>query len=147
MGRIKPVLRRRRHSERVSTEISMLSGLLTSLQSVSAMSSFFLAMTAYPEVQRKCQAEIDAVVGNDRLPTLADRDQLPYLTAMLKEVIRWGPTAPLGVPHCIERDDVHDGYFIPKGSIIMANIWCVFYFTVQRLQVTHDCMQALHARS
>jgi len=90
---------------------------------VSAMSSFLLAMTAYPEVQRKCQAEIDAVVGNDRLPTLADRDQLPYLSAMLREVIRWGPTTPLGAPHCIEQDDVHEGYFIPKGSIIMANIW------------------------
>ena len=104
-------------------------------------------MTAYPEVQRKCQAEIDTVVGNDRLPTLADRDRLPYLNTMLKEVIRWGPTTPLGAPHCIEQDDVHEGYFIPKGSIIMANIWCVFYFTVQRLQATHDCTQALHARS
>ncbi|KAI9453720.1 cytochrome P450 [Lactarius psammicola] len=90
---------------------------------VSAMSSFLLAMTAYPEVQRKCQAELDAVIGNDRLPTFADRDQLPYLATMLKEVIRWGPTTPLGAPHCIEQDDVHDGYFIPKGSIIMANIW------------------------
>ncbi|KAH9162719.1 cytochrome P450 [Lactarius sanguifluus] len=90
---------------------------------VSAMSSFLLAMTAYPEVQRKCQAELDAVVGNDRLPTFADRDQLPYIATMLKEVIRWGPTTPLGAPHCIEQDDVHDGYLIPKGSIIMANIW------------------------
>ncbi|KAH9056253.1 cytochrome P450 [Lactarius vividus] len=90
---------------------------------VSAMSSFLLAMTAYPEVQRKCQAELDKVVGNDRLPTFADRDQLPYITTMLKEVIRWGPTTPLGAPHCIEQDDVHDGYLIPKGSIIMANIW------------------------
>ncbi|KAH9056252.1 cytochrome P450 [Lactarius vividus] len=90
---------------------------------VSAMSSFLLAMTAYPEVQRKCQAELDKVVGNDRLPTFADRDQLPYIATMLKEVIRWGPTTPLGAPHCIEQDDVHDGYLIPKGSIIMANIW------------------------
>ncbi|KAH9041234.1 cytochrome P450 [Lactarius pseudohatsudake] len=90
---------------------------------VAAMSSFLLAMTAYPEVQRKCQAELDAVVGNGRLPTFADRDQLPYIATMLKEVIRWGPTAPLGAPHCIEQDDVHDGYLIPKGSIIIANIW------------------------
>ncbi|KAF8257391.1 cytochrome P450 [Lactarius quietus] len=113
---------------------------------VSAMSSFLFAMTAYPEVQRKCQAELDAVVGNDRLPTIADRDQLPFLSAMLKEVIRWGPTAPLGAPHCIEQDDVHDGYFIPKGSIILANIWCVLYFMGKRLRVTHDFTQALHAR-
>ncbi|KAH8986095.1 cytochrome P450 [Lactarius akahatsu] len=95
---------------------------------VSAISAFLLAMTAYPEVQRKCQAELDAVVGNDRLPTFADRDQLPYIATMLKEVIRWDPTAPLGAPHCIEQDDVRDGYLIPKGSIIIANIWCVLHF-------------------
>ena len=87
------------------------------------MSSFLLAMTAYPEVQRKCQEELDAVVGNDRLPTFSDRDQLPFLATTLKEVIRWGPTTPLGAPHSIEQDDVHNGYLIPKGSIIMANIW------------------------
>ncbi|KAI0060742.1 cytochrome P450 [Artomyces pyxidatus] len=90
---------------------------------VSAMSSFFLAMTMYPEVQKKCQAEIDSIVGTDRLPTFSDRDSLPYIATMIKEVIRWGPTTPLGAPHCLERDDVHDGYFIPKGSIILANIW------------------------
>lgn len=92
-------------------------------QPVSAMTSFLLAMTMYPEVQRKCQAELDAVVGSDRLPTFSDRDSLPYLATTLKEVIRWGPTTPLGAPHCVEQDDVHNGYFIAKGSIIMPNIW------------------------
>jgi len=92
------------------------------------MTSFLLAMTMYPEVQKKCQAELDAVVGNDRLPTFADRDSLPYLATTLKEVIRWGPTTPLGAPHCVEQDDVHNGYFIPKGSIIMPNIWYVPFF-------------------
>jgi cytochrome P450 len=87
------------------------------------MTSFLLAMTMYPEIQKKCQDELDAVVGNDRLPTFADRDSLPYLATMLREVIRWGPTTPLGAPHCVEQDDVHNGYFIPKGSIIMPNIW------------------------
>jgi len=97
------------------------------LQPVSAMTSFLLAMTMYPEVQKKCQAELDDVVGNDRLPTFGDRDRLPYLATMLKEVIRWGPTTPLGAPHCVEQDDVHNGYFIPKGSIIMPNIWYVIF--------------------
>ena len=87
------------------------------------MTSFLLAMTMYPEVQRKIQAELDSVVGTDRLPTFADRDSLPYLATTMKEIIRWGPTTPLGAPHCVEQDDVHNGYFIPKGSIIMANIW------------------------
>ena len=50
----------------------------------------------HPEVQRKAQAEIDRVVGNDRFPTLADQPDLPYTDALVKEVFRWNPVAPLG---------------------------------------------------
>jgi len=53
---------------------------------VSAMTFVLLAMTAYPGVQRKCQAELDAVVDNDRLSAFADRDPLPRLSTMLQEV-------------------------------------------------------------
>nr|BAK09523.1 cytochrome P450 [Postia placenta] len=90
---------------------------------VSAISTFFLAMTCYPEAQRKAQAEIDAVIGNDRLPTLADRDKLPFVTALCCEVLRWQPVAPLGVPHCPVADDFHAGFLIPKGTIVFPNIW------------------------
>lgn len=54
-------------------------------------------MTLYPEVQRKAQAEIDRVIGNSRLPDYADQDELPYVDAVLKEVLRWHPVAPLGM--------------------------------------------------
>ena len=50
----------------------------------------------YPETQRKAQAEIDRVIGNDRLPTLADMPNLPYIEALVKEVFRWHVVAPLG---------------------------------------------------
>ncbi|KAA1470134.1 cytochrome P450 [Dentipellis sp. KUC8613] len=90
---------------------------------VSAMYSFFLAMTLFPEVQYKAQAEIDSVIGTDRLPTFEDRSRLPYVDALVNEVLRWGPVAPLGVPHKSSEDDIHDGYFIPKGSLILVNIW------------------------
>jgi cytochrome P450 len=50
----------------------------------------------YPETRRKAQAEIDRVIGNDRLPTLADQPNLPYTDALVKEVFRWNPVAPLG---------------------------------------------------
>jgi cytochrome P450 len=53
-------------------------------------------MTLFPEVQKKAQAEIDAVVGNDRLPSFSDRSQLPYVEALAKEVLRWNVVAPLG---------------------------------------------------
>ncbi|RDB20518.1 hypothetical protein Hypma_012422 [Hypsizygus marmoreus] len=95
---------------------------------VSAIYSFFLAMALHPEVVRKAQAEIDAVVGNDRLPTFEDRPHLPYLDALTKEVLRWNSVVPTGIPHRAIRDDIHDGYFIPKGSLVIANIW----------KLTHD---------
>ncbi|KAK0222553.1 cytochrome P450 [Armillaria nabsnona] len=77
----------------------------------------------YPEVQAKAQAEIDAVIGNDRLPRFDDRERLPYVNALVLEVTRWHTVAPIGFPHCVNEDVVQSGYFIPKGSMILANIW------------------------
>ncbi|KAI1412256.1 putative cytochrome P450 oxidoreductase OrdA-like protein [Hypoxylon sp. FL1857] len=90
---------------------------------VSAIACFFLAMTVYPEVQRKAQEEIDRVVGQDRLPTVEDREHLPYIEATVKEVLRWHPVAPMGLPHASTKDDICEGYFIPEGSMLLANIW------------------------
>jgi cytochrome P450 len=55
-------------------------------------------MRLYPNVMKRAQAEIDAVVGRDRLPTFEDRENLPYIRAMVKEVLRWRPVGPLGLP-------------------------------------------------
>jgi cytochrome P450 len=57
-------------------------------------------MVLHPEVQEKARAEIDAVVGQDRLPSFADRPFLPYLEAVLKECVRWHTVAPSG------KDDI-----------------------------------------
>ncbi|KAG1758394.1 cytochrome P450 [Suillus occidentalis] len=90
---------------------------------VSAIYSFFLAMTLFPDVQKRAQAEIDAVVGPGRLPSFADRDSLPYIEALVKEILRWNVVLPTGFPHCVAEDDIHDGYYIPKGSLVLPNIW------------------------
>ncbi|KAG0700053.1 cytochrome P450 [Suillus ampliporus] len=90
--------------------------------SVSAVYSFFLAMTLFPEVQKKAQAEIDAVVGPDRLPTFADRASLPYIEALTKEILRWNVVVA-SAGHTTSEDDIHDGYYIPKGSLVLSNIW------------------------
>ncbi|KIY72390.1 cytochrome P450 [Cylindrobasidium torrendii FP15055 ss-10] len=94
---------------------------------------FFLIMAQHPDIQKKAQAEIDAVIGRDRLPTLDDRDSLPYVNALIKELLRVHPPVPTGtrqfflmlacIPHANTVDDIQDGYLIPKGSIIMFNIW------------------------
>ncbi|KAA1477980.1 cytochrome P450 [Dentipellis sp. KUC8613] len=90
---------------------------------VSATSSFFLAMMLHLDVQRKAQAELDAVIGNHRLPSLADRARLPYIEALVSEVLRWNPLGPIGGPRRAMKDDVYNGYHIPKGSNIVPNVW------------------------
>ncbi|KAG1846130.1 cytochrome P450 [Suillus tomentosus] len=89
----------------------------------SALMTFALAMVLYPDVQRRAQAKIDSVVGRDRLPTFEDRTSLPYIESVLRETLRWQPVVPLGVPHVSTSDDTYDGYFIPKGTVVMCNIW------------------------
>ena len=70
--------------------------ILNHIQTMATVYSFILAMTLYPEVQKKAQAEIDAVIGHDRLPTFQDRDHLPYIGAICLELLRWMPVGPLG---------------------------------------------------
>jgi cytochrome P450 len=67
-----------------------------SIQTVSSLYAFFLAMAMNPAVAKKAQAEIDAVVGTDRLPSFADREHLPYVNALAKEVFRWNTVVPTG---------------------------------------------------
>ncbi|KAI0767232.1 CyP450 monooxygenase [Fomes fomentarius] len=95
------------------------------LCTLSTVESFFLAMASYPEVQKKAQAELEAVVGPQRLPEFSDRDSLPYVNALMKELLRWRSVVPVGVPHCSLEDDEYRGYFIPKGSVVIANIWAI----------------------
>ncbi|KAF6802915.1 cytochrome p450 oxidoreductase [Colletotrichum musicola] len=90
---------------------------------VSSIACFFLAMAVFPQAQRKAQEEIGRVVGQDRLPNVSDRPNLPYVEALVKEVLRWHPVAPMGLPHTSSEDDVAEGYFIPKDALLLANIW------------------------
>ena len=56
-----------------------------------------LALVMYPEVQRRAQADIDRVVGSERLPNFDDRPALPYIDAIIKEVLRMHPPLPIGM--------------------------------------------------
>ncbi|KIK95116.1 hypothetical protein PAXRUDRAFT_407308 [Paxillus rubicundulus Ve08.2h10] len=85
--------------------------------------TLILAMVLHPEVQAKAHAELDAVVGQGMVPTFGDRTQLPYLQAVICETMRWNPVATLGVPHATTQSDVYEGYYIPKGSTVIFNIW------------------------
>ena len=67
-----------------------------SIETVSSMSSLFLALVLSPQVQKRAQAELDVVVGRDRLPTFDDRPRLPYIEAICRELLRWWVVTPMG---------------------------------------------------
>jgi len=88
-----------------------------------ALAWWMLAMVTYPEVQKRAQAELDTVVGRSRTPTFSDLPHLPYIRAMVKEALRWRPVDPVGLPHQSSEDDWYEGMFIPKGTMVIANVW------------------------
>ncbi|KAF9245654.1 cytochrome P450 [Melanogaster broomeanus] len=100
-------------------------------QTSSSLGVFFLAMVLYPEAQRRAQAEIDAVVGNDRLPSFEDRPSMPFLEATLRETLRWHPVAPLGVARLAREADSFDSYHIPQGASVLPNVWAMTHDDVR----------------
>ncbi|KIK75721.1 hypothetical protein PAXRUDRAFT_835574 [Paxillus rubicundulus Ve08.2h10] len=74
-------------------------------------------MVQNPHVWKRAQAEIDALLGMDRLPDFGDRPFLPYVEAILRETLRWQPVTPLGAVamHATISSDIYKGFYIPKG--------------------------------
>ncbi|KZT66957.1 cytochrome P450 [Daedalea quercina L-15889] len=110
--------------QRMTTSHLQAAGAETSIATIE---SFFFMMALYPELQRRAQAELDEVVGPARLPRCSDRKDLPYTEALVKELYRWNPVGPLGVPHSVMEDDEYAGYTIPKGATIVANTWAILH--------------------
>ncbi|CAE6486135.1 unnamed protein product [Rhizoctonia solani] len=91
------------------------------------VNSFIFAMSIRSEIASKVQAEIDAQIGRDRIPTLHDRSVLPYTDAVLQEVIRFYPVFPLGLEHVASEEIEVRGYKIKKGTILEGNIWAIMH--------------------
>ncbi|KAI6042914.1 cytochrome P450 [Pisolithus marmoratus] len=91
----------------------------------STLKVLVLAMILNPEIQDRIHAELDVVVGKGVLPTFKDRERLPYLQAVLFEVMRWQPIVPLGGPRTTTDNDTVEGYYIPKGTIVVFNVWAM----------------------
>ncbi|KAF8486347.1 cytochrome P450 [Russula ochroleuca] len=87
--------------------------------------------SVYSEIQTMAQEELDAVTRRERLPTFEDRPRLPFVDAICKEVFRWKPVAPIGFPHASTEDDVYEGLFIPKGTVVISNTWAILHDPVK----------------
>lgn len=84
---------------------------------------FLLALISYPDFITAAREELDRLVGPDRLPTLDDRENLPYVAAVVEETLRWRSLAPGGVPHATLKEDTYMRYRIPKGATVMPLHW------------------------
>lgn len=80
---------------------------------------FTMACILYPAIVQRAQAELDAVVGM-RMPTFNDLPNLPYLRAILSEIFRWRHPSPGGLHHAADENDVYQGFWIPKGTAVVA---------------------------
>ncbi|XP_059657461.1 flavonoid 3'-monooxygenase CYP75B137-like [Cornus florida] len=78
-----------------------------------------------PEVMRNVQQELDTVVGEDNTVEESHIHKLPYLHAVMKEVLRLHPPVPLMVPHCPSETCMVGGYTIPKGARVFVNVWAI----------------------
>ncbi|XP_037637777.1 cytochrome P450 1B1 isoform X2 [Sebastes umbrosus] len=91
--------------------------LSTSLQWI------ILILIKYPEMQVRLQQELGKVVDRNRLPSIEDQLQLPYIMAFIYEVMRFTSLMPLTIPHCTTRDTSIMGYAIPKDTVVFVNQW------------------------
>lgn len=80
-----------------------------------------MEMMYNPSIQSLAQKELDSICP-DRLPTADDRDSLPYIEAVLKEVLRSHPPLYQGVPHRLDEEEVFEGVVLPKHSVLISNI-------------------------
>lgn len=92
-----------------------------------AITQFAAAAACYPEWVTKARIYLDEVCGSnaERLPSLADMDKLPYITAAFKETLRWRPFIQTGVPHMLTQDDEYEGYRFPAGTQFTWNAYAI----------------------
>ncbi|KAF9003579.1 cytochrome P450 [Cyathus striatus] len=91
------------------------------------LASCILALLEYPDIMKKAQQEIDSVVLPGSFPEFRDEESLPYITAIVKEILRWQVIAPIAVPHTSSSDDIYNGYLIPAGSTLIPNVWAILH--------------------
>ncbi|KAI0791751.1 cytochrome P450 [Abortiporus biennis] len=121
----------REYEEEVAKNVSIVALGAGGDTTGSYLHSFILAMLTFPTVQKKAQEELERVVGRNRLPDFNDKPSLPFVDALVKEVMRWQPVTPLAAPHATTASDEYMGYYIPNGALIIGNAWSILHDPVE----------------
>ncbi|XP_067119573.1 cytochrome P450 2U1-like [Centruroides vittatus] len=126
-------MEKKKESKNTSFSIPMLRGNISSLFGAggstirTTLEWSLLTMAGYPDIQKKIHAEIDEVVGKEKTPSWMDHSSMPYTEAVLMEVQRWKTVVPVNLVRYGLRDETVQGYYIPKGTIVFANLWEVHH--------------------
>ncbi|KAL7747728.1 hypothetical protein RI367_006844 [Sorochytrium milnesiophthora] len=100
--------------------------MIGGVETTAAIMQWFAALIpSYPDIQAKAHEELDRVIGRGRMPTLADETSLPYIRALIKEIERVHNPFWLGAPHYTTADDVYQGHFIPKDTVVIINSYAM----------------------
>ncbi|KAG6482901.1 cytochrome P450 71A1-like [Zingiber officinale] len=78
-----------------------------------------------PLAMQKLQEEVRRIASRKSLVKEEDLHQMTYLLAVIKEVLRLHPPAPLLVPRETLNDCMIQGYSIPKKTRILVNVWAI----------------------
>ncbi|KAF8169586.1 cytochrome P450 [Mycena galopus ATCC 62051] len=87
--------------------------------------SLVLALASHPHYQHRAWQELDAVVGGDRFPELKDITRVPFVKALIDEILRLHPPFKMALPHATTDDIQFNGYFIPRGATVVFNNYAV----------------------
>ena len=89
--------------------------------------AFLNIIAHYPEVQHKLTEEVDQVIGDNRMVSLSDKSSMPYTRALILELLRYSSIVPLGVSHSTIKDTELKSHFIPKGTMVVTNLWAMHH--------------------
>ncbi|EKD19259.1 uncharacterized protein L3040_009300 [Drepanopeziza brunnea f. sp. 'multigermtubi'] len=93
----------------------------------SSLNSLILYLSADPVVQACAHAELDRVVGATTPPRFEHEDDLPYIRAMIKEILRIRPVTNMGTPHYTTADVKYKDYYIPKGTVVAIHTYALHH--------------------
>ena len=90
-----------------------------------ALNIFAMAALCHLEAYQKAREEVDKICAADqdnlRLPVMTDMEQMPYICAFIKEILRWRPIFPFTPDHVLTSDLEFEGYHFPAGVGFVIN--------------------------
>ncbi|KAK9114883.1 hypothetical protein Syun_021680 [Stephania yunnanensis] len=103
----------------------MESNSMKQVQFVNVVNWAFAELLRHPKLMKRVQDELRDVVGMDRMVEETNLPKLNYLNMVIKETMRLHPVVPLLIPHESTEDITINGYFLPKKSRVIVNVWTI----------------------